>query len=263
MRNIRLIARLDIKGPNLIKGIHLEGLRVVGDPRNFALKYYREGADEILFMDSVASLYGRNNLHDIVEYTAHHLFIPCAVGGGIRSLEDAQKLFHSGADKIALNTAAVANPQLIEKLAKRYGSQAIILSIEAKKIGPQKWEVLTENGREKTGKDVVEWAQVGAAYGAGEILLTSVDQEGTMKGLDLELIAAVEEVVTIPIIASGGIGQREHIVAAATKTHCDAFAMAKILHYNHDHIPDIRNFVRQHHLPVRTHVPHEQSHHSR
>jgi len=185
MRKVRLVARLDIKGPNLIKGIHLEGLRVIGAPNEHALRYYQQGADEFIYMDCVASLYGRNNLGDIVQNAVKDVFVPITVGGGIRSVEDATHLLRCGADKVAVNTAAVANPKLISDIARRFGSQCMVLSIEAKQIGPDRWEVFTDNGRERTGLDVVVWVKQGVALGAGEILLTSVDREGTRKGFDI------------------------------------------------------------------------------
>ncbi len=177
----RLIARLDIKGPNLIKGVHLEGLRVIGDPQLFAQKYYQDGADELIYIDSVASLYGRNNLVDIVKHTAQNIFIPLTVGGGVRSVEDANLLLRSGADKVAINTACMSNPSLINELANRFGSQCVVLSIEAKKTSKGHWEAYTDNGREKTGKDVLSWVLEAVERGVGEVLLTSVDQEGTKK----------------------------------------------------------------------------------
>ena len=185
MSNIRLIARLDIKGPNLIKGIHLEGLRVIGDPQEFAVRYYRQGADELLYMDVVASLYGRNNLSDIVQRAVRNVFVPITVGGGIRNLDDVRHILRCGADKVAINTAAVARPELVREVSRRFGAQCTVLSIEAKQQGPGKWEAYTDNGRERTGLDVVEWARRGAELGAGEILLTSVDREGTRKGFDV------------------------------------------------------------------------------
>ena len=157
MSNVRLIARLDVKGPNLIKGIHLEGLRVVGDPHEHAVRYYQAGADELIYMDIVASLYGRNNLTDVVRETTADVFIPMTVGGGVRSLNDVEKLLRSGADKVAINTAAVARPELIAEVARRFGSQCMVLSIEAKRNGAGGWEAYTDNGREHTGRDVVEW----------------------------------------------------------------------------------------------------------
>ena len=174
--NIRLIARLDIKGPNLIKGIHLEGLRVIGDPNKYAKKYYDQGVDEIIYMDTVASLYGRNNLSDIVKKTVQDVYVPITVGGGIRSIDDVKFLLRCGAEKIAINTAATKRPELIREVSRKFGSQCMVLSIEAKKTKDGNWEVYTENGRQKTGKDVLEWAKEGESYEAGEILLTSVDK---------------------------------------------------------------------------------------
>lgn len=251
MRNIRLIARLDIKGPNLIKGIHLEGLRVIGSPNEYALRYYEQGADELLYMDCVASLYGRNSLADIVRTTAQDIFIPITVGGGIRSVEDATNLLRSGADKVAVNTAAVENPKLISEIAQRFGSQCMVLSIEAKQIADGRWEALTDNGRERTGKDVIEWAKQGVALGAGEILLTSVDREGTRKGFDIALIRAITQEVAVPVIASGGMGQSEDMIEAIKQGEADAVAMADILHYNRASVNEIRGEAKTAGLEVR------------
>ena len=193
----RMIARLDIKGPNLIKGIHLEGLKIVGNPNEYATKYFNEGADELLLMDSVASYYGRNNLIDVIKKAAENVFIPITVGGGIRSKEDAHKILRNGADKVALNTAAVTNPNLINDLAKIFGSQCIVISIEAKKISNDKWEVFTQNGRNKTGLDVISWVKKVISLGAGEVLLTSIDKDGT-KGFDLDLIKEFQRFVSSP-----------------------------------------------------------------
>ena len=177
MRNIRLIARLDIKGPNLIKGINLEGLRVIGSPNDFAIKYYKQGIDELIFMDCVATLYGRNHLAELIVKASKETFVPITVGGGIRSTDDVFEILRSGADKVAINTAAILNPNLILEVARCFGSQCMVLSIEAKKIGTNKWEAYTDNGREKTGLDVVSWAKQAVKLGVGEILLTSVDNE--------------------------------------------------------------------------------------
>lgn len=240
MRNIRLIARLDIKGPNLIKGIHLEGLRVIGSPNEHAMRYYLQGADELLYMDCVASLYGRNHLDAIVKAAAKDIFIPMTVGGGIRSVDDATSILRSGADKVAINTAAVANPRLISDIARRFGSQCMVLSIEAKQVGLDRWEVYTDNGRERTGLDVVEWVKRGVAMGAGEILLTSVDREGTRKGFDVALVKAVSEEVAVPVIASGGMGKPDDLLAIVNAGGADAVAMADILHYKRFSIGEIR-----------------------
>lgn len=251
MSSVRLIARMDIKGPNLIKGIHLEGLRVMGDPEQFATQYYQQGIDELIYMDAVASLYERNNLADIVRHTAQNLFIPLTVGGGVRSLEDAKDLLRAGADKIAINTAAVRNPDLIRDMSRRFGSQCMVLSIEAKKTADLKWEAYTDNGREHTGLDVIEWAMRGEELGAGEILLTSVDQEGTRKGFDLELIREVSSKVSIPVIASGGMGTLSHFADAVQIGQADAVAMADVLHYNRLSVEEIRQFAIEQKIPVR------------
>jgi len=251
MKKVRLIARLDIKGPNLIKGVHLEGLRVVGSPNEYALKYYEQGADELIYMDSVASLYGRNHLGEIIKDAAKEIFIPMTVGGGIRSIEDATKILRSGADKVAINTAAVANPTLITKLAQKFGSQCVVLSIEAKRNLNGNWEVLTENGRERSGLDVVEWAIQGCSNGAGEILLTSVDMEGTKKGFDSDLIKAVSSQVEIPVIASGGMGKLSHAVDAIEKGEASAVAMADILHYGKATFSEIRKELKANGISVR------------
>ncbi|MBC3242143.1 imidazole glycerol phosphate synthase subunit HisF [Pseudomonas lurida] len=242
MSNTRLIARLDVKGANLIKGIHLEGLRVIGPPNDFAAKYYEQGIDELIYMDCVASLYGRNSLGHLIQQTAENIFIPMTVGGGIRSVDDVTHLLRCGADKVAVNTAAVNQPSLITEIARRFGSQCMVLSIEAKRVGHERWEVFTDNGRESTGLDVVEWAAKGASLGAGEILLTSVDQEGTRKGFDLPLVQAISQMVEIPVIASGGMGKAADIVTAVS-AGADAVAMADILHYNRAALIDIRRDV--------------------
>lgn len=241
MRNIRLIARLDIKGPNLIKGVHLEGLRVIGSPAEHALRYYRQGIDELLYMDCVASLYGRNHLGDIVRSAAENIFVPMTVGGGIRSVDDATEILRAGADKVAVNTAAVADPSLISAIARRFGSQCMVLSIEAKRIGDGRWEAYTDNGRERTGLDVIEWVKRGVALGAGEILLTSVDREGTRKGFDIQLVDAVTSVVSVPVIASGGMGKAEDLVEVVREGRADAVAMADILHYGRSDVAAIRS----------------------
>jgi len=243
---------MDIKGSNLIKGIHLEGLRIVGDPQQYASQYYEEGIDELVFMDIVASLYGRNNLHEIVKYTANNIFVPLTVGGGVRSVDHAQLLLHSGADKIAVNTAAVNDPQLISKLANRFGSQCVVLSIEAKKKTKNSWEAYTDNGRESTNVDVLEWAKKAESLGAGEILLTSVDREGTRKGFDVDLVKLVSSEVSIPVIASGGFGKPEHFVEVVKSGCADAVAVADALHYNRFPVQEIRDYVLDAGISVRS-----------
>jgi cyclase len=226
----RLIPRLDIKAPHLVKGIHLEGIRVLGPPEQFARRYYEEGADELLFMDVVASLYGRNSLLDIIERTAREIFIPLAVGGGLRTLDDIKGALRAGADKVALNTAAVRRPELIQEAVRRFGASTIVVSIEAKQRPEGGWEAYTDSGRERSGLDAVAWAARAADLGAGEIVVTSIDREGTGKGYDLELIRAVVGAVSVPVIACGGAGTPAHVVAAL-EGGASAAALASMLHY--------------------------------
>jgi cyclase len=252
--NLRLIARLDVKAPNLIKGIHLEGLRVVGEPHVFARRYSEAGIDEILYMDAVASLYGRNSLTDLVRRTAEDVFIPMTVGGGLRSVDDVRAMLQAGADKVAINTAAVARPELISEVAEEFGSQCMVLSIDAKRRPgiSNGWEVYTDGGREHSGLDVVEWVQKATALGVGEILLTSIDQEGTKRGFDVALTQAVCAVATVPVIASGGMGRPEHLVDVVKTGHADAVAMAHVLHYDTVPLDDIRAAAQTTGLFVRT-----------
>ncbi len=242
--NPRLIARLDIKAPNLIKGVQLEGLRKIGNPNIFAQQYYNDGIDEIIAMDIVASLYNRNSLFDIVRSATQSVFVPITIGGGLRSLSDARSALQSGADKIAINTAAVADKQLISEIAGAFGSQCVVVSVEAKRKPSGGWEAFTDNGREHTGLDVVNWVKEVEALGAGEILLTSVDKEGTRKGFDYELISAVANVCAIPIIASGGCGSPDDIVKAV-QSGADAVAIADILHYNRYNINECKIYANK------------------
>ncbi len=235
----RIIARLDIKGPNLVKGIHLEGLRVLGRPEFFASKYYADGADELIYMDVVASLYDKNSLSSIILRTAEEIAIPLTVGGGLRSVDDISRVLRVGADKVSLNTAAVRKPDLIREASKKFGSSTITISIEATRSAKGDYFAFTDNGREETGLEVVEWAQKAESLGAGEILLTSVDREGTGMGLDCELIEAVTKAVAIPVIAHGGVGNANHVAEAFSAGHADAVAVASILHY------DCIEFVRR------------------
>ncbi len=237
--NIRIIPRLDIKGPNLVKGIHLEGLRVLGKPDTFAKFYYEQGADELFFQDTVASLYGRNSLHDIITKTAREIFIPLTVGGGLRTIDDIKNVLRAGADKVSINTAAVKNPNFIEEAALRFGSSTIVVSIEAIKDSNGSYYVYTDNGREHTGLEVVEWARKVEKLGAGELVITSVDNEGTGSGFDIELTKQISNVVKIPVIAHGGASGPENIVKVIQESNADAVAIASILHY--DYIKTMEN----------------------
>ena len=232
---------MDIKGPNLIKGIRFEGVRVIGDPQKYAEAYYNDGIDEIIYIDTVASLYDRISLHDLVEKTANNVFIPITVGGGIRSTDNVKDLLRSGADKIAVNTAAVKRPILVKEIAEKFGSQCVVLSIEACKQENGRWEPYIDNGREHTGLDVVEWAQRAEELGAGEILLTSVDRDGTCKGFDIDLTKNVSDSVSIPVIASGGMGKPDDLSQVILKGNADAVAIAHILHYDKYQLSDIKN----------------------
>jgi len=228
---MRVIARLDVKNEWVIKGIHLEGLRKVGDPIELAEAYYEGGIHEILFMDAVASLYDRNNLFHIIEKACENVFVPISIGGGLRSIEDVDKALSAGADKVAINTGAVRNIGLITEIANRFGSQCIIGSIEAKKQPAGHWEAYIDNGREPTGLNVLDWTRQLEDAGVGEILLTSVDKEGTKRGFDLDLIEAVNRATSRPVIFSGGYGEPKHLGSLMQRETPSAVAFASALHY--------------------------------
>jgi cyclase len=240
MKKLRIVARLDIKNDYVIKGIHLEGLRKIGSPNDLARKYYFDGVDEILLMDAVASLYGRNSLFDLVAVACKEIFVPITVGGGIRSLKDIEFALKSGADKVGVNTQAIREPRFITNAARAYGSQCIVGSIEAKKRNGQ-WEAYVSNGREASGIAVADWARKLQELGAGEILLTSIDQEGTKKGFDIELARKVADSVAIPVICSGGGGSAAHVQQLATAVSIDAIAVASILHYQLSTVSEIKS----------------------
>lgn len=251
MHSVRVIPRLDIKGPNVIKGVHLECLRVVGDPGELATRYWREGADELLYMDIVASLYGRNNLLDIVEKASQNIFIPLTVGGGIRSIEDIRRILRAGADKVAINTHAVKHPEFITEAARAFGSQCIVGSIEAQRTGANKWEAFTDNGRERTGLDAVVWAKRLESLGAGELLVTSIDQEGTERGYDVELVECIAPEVGIPVIACGGAGNPAHVVEVVRRGRADAVSCANIFHFNKYSIREVKEVLQKQGVGVR------------
>jgi len=250
--NFRLIARLDIKMDFLIKGVQMEGWRKVGDPVTFAKEYAHKGADELLFMDVVASLYQRNNLHHILEKVAQNIFIPMTVGGGVRSVKDVKELLAKGADKVALNTAATQTPQLIKEISEEFGSQATVVSIEAMQHAPGRWQALTDNGRNNTGRDVIEWAQEAEARGAGEIIATSIAYEGIGKGFDTELAAQLSRSVSIPVVASGGLGAERHLTELINKSGISAAATAQALHWDKVPLEKLRETLLQQGKYVRT-----------
>jgi len=231
--NIRVIPRLDIKGPNLVKGVHFEGLRVMGKPEDFARHYCQTGADELIYMDAVASLYGRNSLLDIVEKTSKEMFVPLAVGGGLRSIDDIRKVLRAGADKVSINTAAIDRPDFIREASRAFGSSTIVVSIEAIKQPDGSYECFTDFGRESTGIDAAEWARRAVELGAGELIVTSIDREGTGDGFDTELIKEIATSVPVPVIAAGGAGRIEHVADAVTEGCADAVCVASILHYRY------------------------------
>lgn len=251
MIGTRIIGRLDIKGPNLIKGIQLEGLRVVGDPNEYALDYYRQGIDELLYIDAVASLYGRNNLFEIVETTTRDIFVPVTVGGGVRGVEDVRRLLHAGADKVAINTGAIARPALISEMAQAFGSQCVVVSVVAKRRANGGWEAYVEGGRERTGLDAVDWAVQAVKLGAGEILVTSVDQEGSQRGFDTELTRAVTARSRVPVIASGGAGNGMHVAQVVRDGGADAVAVASILHFKKTTVGQLKDELSDAGLSVR------------
>jgi imidazole glycerol-phosphate synthase subunit HisF len=275
MNKIRVIPRLDIKSSNIIKGIHLEGLRVIGDPQEYATKYFLEGADEILYVDTVASLYGRNNLFDIVEKASKDLSIPLCIAGGIRTIEDIKKLLHVGADKVSINTAAVQNPLFIKEASEYFGSQCIVVAIDYK-IWPDDrfrsslnktvskgkgdnfnignyYQVYTDNGRQQTGLEAYEWAIEAVKLGAGELLLTSIDREGTKKGFEIEFTRKVSESVPVPVIAGGGAGNAQDAVDVVLDGKANAVSVASILHYDDIAINDLKKFMLQKGIPTADH----------
>ncbi len=247
---IRIIPRLDIKNNTIVKGIHLEGLRVVGVPAEASLKYYLQGADEILYMDAVASLYERNSLKDIIRKVTENVFVPLTVGGGIRTIEDIREILHSGADKVAINTAAIKRPEFIREASKAFGSQCIVGSIEAKKLRDGYWEAYIDTGREATGVDAVEWTKRLVDLGAGELLITSIDHEGMRNGFETELIERINNVVPIPVIACGGCGNPKHVVDLIAKTKVSAVACASIFHYDLFDIGAVKEHLKSNNIAV-------------
>lgn len=249
----RLIARLDVKGSKLIKGIRFEGLRVIGDPWEAAFRYAQAGADELLYVDVVASLYGRNGLVDLLRRTSREVFIPITAGGGVRSVSDAAALLAAGADKIAVNTSALQRPALITELAEAFGRQCVVASIQARRIGPQSWEAMTEAGRERSGRDVLAWIETVQELGAGEILLTSIDQDGTCKGPDLELQQAAASIARVPLVLGGGFAQVQEVTQALANPAVGAVSIAAALHHSKLDLAELKHQLAAgpEHLPIR------------
>lgn len=232
MTCLRIIPRLEIKGPDLVKGVQLEGLRVLGNPMWFAQKYYEEGADELIYLDMVASLYGRNSLLEFISNTARKLFIPLTIGGGIRTIGDIEAVLRSGADRVAINSAGLRNPGFINSASNTFGATTIVISIEAMRQQDGSYLAFADAGREPTNKEVVDWAREVEARGAGEILLTSIDREGTRTGMDVELISQVTKHVTIPVIIHGGAASCEDIFVGIKHANVSGVALSSMLHYN-------------------------------
>ena len=247
----RIIPCLDVHAGRVVKGVNFVALRDAGDPVEIARGYDAAGADEIAFLDITASSDARDTIVDVIERVADQVFIPLTVGGGVREVEDVRKLLNAGADKVSINTAAVDNPDLVERAARRFGSQAIVVAIDARAAGPGRWEVFTHGGRRARGLDAVEWAAQMAARGAGEILLTSMDRDGTKSGFDLELTRAVAQAVAVPVIASGGVGTLEHLALGIEQGRADAVLAASVFHFGEITIPDAKRFLAARGIEVR------------
>ncbi|HLF08243.1 MAG TPA: imidazole glycerol phosphate synthase subunit HisF [Dehalococcoidia bacterium] len=251
MLTIRIIPCLDVDAGRVVKGVSFVQLRDAGDPAEMAAFYNQEGADELVFLDITASAEGRETLLDAVSRTAEQVFIPLTVGGGLRDVEDIRRMLKAGADKVSLNTAAVESPSLVGQAADRFGCQCIVVAIDAKRAAPGRWEVYTHGGRRATGRDAVEWAQEVVALGAGEILVTSMDADGQQTGYDIELTRAIAEATSVPVIASGGAGNLEHLRQVVTEGKADAVLAASIFHYGQFTIRQAKEYLAQQGLPVR------------
>ncbi len=251
MLKVRVIPCLDVKDGRVGKGVNFVDLRDAGDPVEQAQVYGRAGADELCFLDITASHEDRDIIFDVVTRTAEACFMPLTVGGGVRTVEDIRKLLLAGADKVSINTAAVHNPAFVREAAEKFGSQCIVVAIDAKSTGPDRWEVFTHGGRNPTGIDAVEWARQMEAFGAGEILLTSMDKDGTKSGFDVALTRAISDAVNIPVIASGGVGTLDHLVAGARDGHASAVLAASIFHFGEHSIGEAKHHMAEAGVPVR------------
>lgn len=247
----RIIPCLDVRDGRVVKGVNFVNIRDAGDPVELAKYYSDQGADEIVFLDITATSDARDTVADVVERTAAQVFVPLTVGGGIRTLEDFQRLLRAGADKISVNSAAVARPELISETAERFGSQCVVLAVDARSRGDGTWEVVVAGGRKPTGIDLIDWVKKGEALGAGEILLTSMDADGTKAGFDLAMTKAVTDAVSIPVIASGGCGSLAHFAEVFEETNCDAALAASLFHFRELTVPQVKDYLRERSIPVR------------
>ncbi len=247
----RIIPCLDVDQGRVVKGVQFEDLVDAGDPVEQARYYDASGADELVFLDITATHENRDAMVTVIEQVANEVFIPLTVGGGIRTLEDIRRMLHAGADKVSINSAALARPELITEGAEAFGSQCIVVAIDARQTAPGKWEVYTHGGRKATGRDAIAWAQEAERRGAGELLVTSMDRDGTRSGYDLELLQAIQERVTIPVIASGGAGTLEHLLEGLHIGRADAILAASIFHFRMYTIEEVKRYLHQHHIPVR------------
>ncbi|MBF0181902.1 MAG: imidazole glycerol phosphate synthase subunit HisF [Magnetococcales bacterium] len=253
----RIIPCLDVREGRVVKGVQFENLRDAGDPVEAARRYDEEGADELTFLDITASHENRDTILDVVRHTAEEVFIPLTVGGGIRTNEDVRRLLHAGADKVGINTAAVFRPEFVREAASQFGSQCIVVAIDAKCVArdahhhPVRWEIFTHGGRKPTGLDAIDWAKRMEEYGAGEILLTSMDRDGSRIGYDLPLTGAIADAVTIPVIASGGVGTMRHLLEGLQIGRADAVLAASIFHFRQHTIPEVKTYLREHGVEVR------------
>lgn len=247
----RIIPCLDVRDGRVVKGVNFVNIRDAGDPVELAKYYSDQGADEIVFLDITATSDARDTVADVVERTVAQVFVPLTVGGGIRTLEDFQRLLRAGADKISVNSAAVARPELISEAAERFGSQCVVLAVDARARGDGTWEVVVAGGRKPTGMDLIEWVKKGEALGAGEILLTSMDADGTKAGFDLAMTKAVTDAVSIPVIASGGCGSLAHFAEVFEQTNCDAALAASLFHFGELTVPQVKEYLESRQIPVR------------
>lgn len=251
MAKVRIIPRLDIKGSNVVKPVQTEALRVIGDPKKLAFQYYKEGADEIIYMDIVASLYGRNIDYDLLKLVTEDIFVPVTIGGGMRSIHDINNAMRAGADKIAINTYAISHPNFLKEAVQTFGAQCIVLAVDAKMREGGKWEAYTDGGREKTGKDLVTWIKRGIELGVGEVLVGSIDRDGTRDGYEVDLIRQISSFSPVPVVAHGGAGSLGSIYEIIADGGADAVSASSVFHYNELSIKQVKKYLKSKKISVR------------